>query len=100
MNAAVTAVLALIQQILPLITAGSASSGLVGSIVNVLTTWLPLIATEVTALYEPVKNIITALQSSGALTDQQRADLKALDAKVDQAFDAASAGLDPDAPEA
>lgn len=98
MNAAVSAVLALIQQILPLLTAGGASTGVAGSIISVLTTWLPLIATEVTALYEPVKNIITALQSSGALTDQQKTDLTALDAKVDQAFDAASAGLDPDAP--
>ena len=97
MNAAITAILALLQQLLPLITAGSASSGIVATVVNVLTTWLPLITTEITALYEPVKNIITVLQSSGALTEQQIADLRVLDAKVDADFEAASAGQDPDA---
>ena len=97
MNAAFTAILALLQQLLPLITAGSASSGVVGTVVNVLTTWLPLVETLTENLYTPVKNIIAALQSSGALTDQQIADLKAMDAKIDADFEAASAGLDPDA---
>ena len=97
MNAALTAVLALLQQLLPLITAGSASSGVVATVVGVLKTWLPLITAEITGLYDPVKNIITTLQSSGALTPSQIADLKVLDAKVDADFEAASAGLDPDA---
>lgn len=100
MNLALTSIIALIQQVLPLISGGSAATGLVGSIISVLQTWLPLIATEITTLYTPVKNIIVALQTSGPLTDQQKGDLSALDAKVDQAFDAASAGLDPDAPAA
>jgi predicted transglutaminase-like cysteine proteinase len=96
MNAALTAVLALIQQLLPLISSGSAATGVVASIVNVLKTWLPLIVTEVQALYEPVKNIITVLQQSGNLTDDQIADLKTVDAKVDAAYDAAVEGMDPD----
>ena len=98
MSAIGTAILALLQQLLPLITSGSAASGVVTTVVNLLTTWLPLITTEVTALYTPIKNIIAALNSSGALTDQQIADLKTSEAAIDAAFDAASAGLDPDAP--
>lgn len=100
MNTAFTAILALLQQLLPLISAGSASSGVVATIVNVLKTWLPLITTEITALYEPLKNIITVLQGSGAVTPEQISDLKVMDAKIDADFEAASAGLDPDAPAA
>ncbi len=98
MNTAFTAILALLQQLLPLISSGSASSGVVGTIIGVLKTWLPLITTEITALYEPLKNIITVLQGSGLVTAQQIADLRVMDAKIDADFDAASAGLDPDAP--
>lgn len=98
MNTAFTAILALLQQLLPLISAGSASSGVVATVVNVLKTWLPLITTEITALYEPVKNIVTVLQGSGLVTPEQIADLKVMDAKIDADFEAASAGLDPDAP--
>ncbi len=100
MSAAITAILTLLQQLLPLINAGFASSGTVSSIVATLTTWVPLIETLTEDLYTPIKNIITTLQSSGALTDQQITDLKALDAKVDADFEAASAGQDPDAPPA
>jgi len=98
MNAAVTAVLTLIQQVLPLITAsGAASTGIVASIVNALSTWLPLIVTEVDTLYEPVKNIIEALKQTGAVTPDQLTTLTALDSKMDAAFEAAAAAVDPDA---
>lgn len=98
MSAIATAILALLQQLLPLITTGSASSGVTATVVNLLTTWLPLITTEVTALYGPVKSILATLQGSGALTAQQISDLKASETLIDQAFIDASAGLDPDAP--
>ncbi len=98
MSAAFTAILALLQQLLPLITAGSASSGVVTTVLGVLKTWLPLISTGITEFYQPVKNIIAALQGSGAVTAQQIADLKVMDAQIDADFDAASAGQDPDAP--
>lgn len=99
MSAAFTSILALLQQLLPLITAGtSGASGLVSTIVNVLETWLPLIENLTEALYTPIKNIIAELQSGGALTADQITQLEALDAQVDAAFAAASAGQDPDAP--
>lgn len=94
MNAALTAVLALVGQVLPLITVGGAA----GSVISTLEAILPLVISEVSALYTPIKNIITALQSSGALTPDEITQVQALDKQVDDAFTAASVGLDPDAP--
>lgn len=93
MSAALAAVLALIQQVLPLL--GSTSGGLVGTIIKALTTWLPLIQMEITTVYEPVKQIIAALHGS-EITAEQKAELHTLDAKMDAAFEEAVAGLDPD----
>lgn len=98
MNAALTAILSLIQQVLPFAT-GASGGGLVTSIIKALQTWLPIIATEIQTLGPIVKNIIASLQSSGvALTDEQKATLTQLDAQTDAAFEAATIGLDPDAP--
>lgn len=94
MTAALTAVLALIQQALPLIQAG----GQVASVISTLESIIPLVISEVQALYQPIKNIITALQQGGGLTPAQITQLQALDKQVDDAFDAATSGLDPDAP--
>jgi len=99
MTAAVTAVLALIQQLLPLIVSGGNAS-IIASIIDVLTKWLPIIVVEVQTLYQPVKNIIAALQSASGVTADQVAALNALDAAADAAFEAATLGLDPDAPAA
>lgn len=96
MTAAITLVLNLIGQLLPLITTGGAA----GSVVSMLESVLPLVVSEVSALYTPIKNIITALQSSSALTPDEITQVQALDKQVDDAFTAASAGLDPDAPAA
>jgi hypothetical protein len=98
MTAALTAVLALIEQILPLL--GSSQANLIASIIDALTKWLPLIIQEVSALYTPVKNIIEALSANPATTADQLATLQQLDAQVDTAFEAAAAAVDPDAPAA
>lgn len=93
MSAALQAVLALIQQILPLL---GGPIPLVGVIIKALTTWLPLIQMEIEFVREPVKQIIAALHNS-EITEAQKAELHAIDAKVDAAFEDAVAGLDPDA---
>jgi hypothetical protein len=98
MTAALTAVLALIEQILPLL--GSSQATLIASIIDALTKWLPLIIQEVSALYTPVKNIIEALSANPATTADQLATLQQLDAQVDTAFEAIAAQVDPDAPAA
>lgn len=97
MNAALSSVLALIQMVLPLL--GQSQAGLVGTIIKALTTWLPMIVTEIETAYEPVKAIIAALHST-EVTAEQKADLHALDNKMDAAFEASVAGLDPDADDA
>jgi len=97
MNAALTSILALIQQVLPLIQSASNATGLVASIITALEQWLPIVIAEGEALYTPVKNIIEQLKSSGAPTQAQIDALNQLDAKVDAAFEAATVGLDPDA---
>lgn len=94
MNSAITIVLSLIEQVLPLITGGGAA----GSVVSMLESILPLVISEVSSLYTPIKNIITALQSSGALTPDEITQVQALDKQVDDAFATATAGLDPDVP--
>jgi hypothetical protein len=98
MTAALTAVLALIEQILPLL--GSSQANLIASIIDALVKWLPLIIQEVSALYTPVKNIIEALSANPATTADQLATLQQLDAQVDTAFEAIAAQVDPDAPAA
>jgi hypothetical protein len=94
MNSVITIVLNLIERVLPLITGGGAA----GSVISMLESILPLVVTEVQALYTPIKNIITALQSSGALTPDEITQVQALDKQIDDAFTTATAGLDPDAP--
>jgi hypothetical protein len=64
---------------------------LVTNIIDVLSKMLPFILAEVEALYAPVKNIIAALSANPATTADQLAQLQALDAQVDAAFEAAAA---------
>lgn len=93
LNAAITAVVALIEQLLPLI--GGSNTALINSIIDVLAKWVPLITDEVQSIVPAIKNIIAALSANPATTAQQLDDLQKLDAQVDAAFDQAVAD-DPD----
>lgn len=79
----------------PLVTSSSAAT----SIINLLSSLIPALVGELTTLITPVKNIIAALQGTGALTPAQVASLQALDAQCDAAFNAAAQadGLTPSA---
>lgn len=93
MTAAITAILSLIEQLLPaILSAGNAT--LIDSILNALTGMLPFIIEEVQALVGPVKNIIAALSANPATTAAQLTQLQALDAQVDAAFESAAASTD------
>jgi hypothetical protein len=93
MTAAISAILALIEQLLPAITsAGNVS--LIDSIITTLTNMLPFIIQEIEVLVTPVKNIIAALSANPATTASQLAELQTLDAQVDEAFDAAAGPTD------
>ena len=93
MTAAISAILALIEQLLPAITSAG-NTTLIDSIITALTNMLPFIIQGIESLVTPVKNIIAALSASPATTASQLAQLQALDAQVDSAFDAAAAATD------
>ena len=97
MTAAITAILALIEQLLPAILSASNAS-LITSIINALVGMLPFIIQEVEALAGPVKNIIAALSANPATTADQLTQLQALDVQVDAAFEAAAASTDAETP--
>jgi hypothetical protein len=93
MTLALTTLLSLISNLLPLLTS-SANANLIGSIISTLEQFLPFIVDEISSLYQPVKNIITALSANPATTAAQLATLQALDTQADAAFDAAAASTD------
>ncbi len=93
----VLGVLAIIQQILPLLNNSGTSTKAITTIVTQLEKWLPLIIQEIGVLYGPVENIIVALSANPATLAEQQATLAAIDAQVDTAFEAAAKDVDPDA---
>ena len=96
-SSTILAVLAMIEQILPLLGTTSSTVTLIGSIINALTQLLPFIVNEIGTVYTAVKNIIAQLQNTGAPTADQLAALAALDAQVDAAWLKVQAQIDPDA---
>lgn len=93
----ILAVLAMIEQILPLIGTSSATVTMIESIVAALTQLMPYIVNEISTVYTAVKNIIAQLQNTGAPTADQLAALQSLDAQVDAAWISVQAQIDPDA---
>lgn len=89
MLAAIETLLTLIQGLLA--DAGVASTSLIDRILISLIAIVPIIAENAQDFLTPVKNIIAALQSSGNVSPAQMAQLQALDAQVDAAFEAAAA---------
>lgn len=63
----------------------------IGKVIDDLEIIVPIVETVANDLAQPVKNIIAILQNNGAITDDQIAATKALDAKMDAAFDASLA---------
>lgn len=97
-----------IQSLLPLLgVAGSTSAAVVNiitaltKIIPVLEQLAPIVGDEISLIYQGIKNIIANLRGTDVeTTAQQDADLDALDARVDAAWNAISAQFDPDAPPA
>lgn len=96
-SSTILAVLAMIEQILPMIGSTSTTVTMIENVINVLTQLMPYIVNEVSTVYTAVKNIIAQLQNSGAPTADQLAALQSLDAQVDAAWTTAQASIDPDA---
>lgn len=95
---AIIAVLAVIQQIIPLLGTSAATADIITGIIAALTKLLPFIIDEVSTVYTAVKNIISLLQNSGQVTADQIAALQQLDAQVDAAWAAVLPQIDPDNP--
>lgn len=95
---AIIAVLAVIQQIIPLLGTSAATADIITGIIAALTKLLPFIINEVSTVYTAVKNIISLLQNSGQITADQTAALQQLDAQVDAAWAAVLPAIDPDNP--
>jgi len=92
MTIAIQGLLALIEQLLPLVAGSNAV--LIDSIISTLSGFLPFIVQEISVLYGPIKNIIAALSANPATTADQLATLQAMDKAVDDAFEAAAADTD------
>lgn len=86
MSAVLTALLAVLAQIAP--SLGTSSS--IGAIINALVQIIPSLVQLGEALVQPIRNIIAALSSNPAATADQLSQLRALDAQVDAAFEAAA----------
>jgi hypothetical protein len=97
-SSTILAVLAMIEQILPMITSSSTTVTMIESIISALTQLMPYIVNEVSTVYTAVKNIIAQLQNSGAPTADQLTALAALDTQVETAWAAVQPTFDPDAP--
>ncbi len=93
MTIAITALLGLLENLIPLLTS-SANANLINSIIQTLEQFLPYIVDEIESLYQPVKNIIAALSATPATNAAQSAQLATLDSQVDAAFEAAASDTD------
>lgn len=85
MSAAILALLGVLSQIAPVL-----GSSAITSVITALVQIVPTLITTVEDVVPMVKNIIAALQSNTAVTADQLAQLQALDAQVDAAFEAAA----------
>lgn len=99
---AVTTVVGLIGQMLPLLSAvvpgGAVTTTAIGGIISTLIKFEPLIQSEIGTVYTGVKNIINTLGKSPATTAEQLKTLREFDAKVDAHWDAIESKIDPDIP--
>lgn len=99
MQAAITAVLTLIEQLIPLLGLAStnATVKLIASIITTLVQFMPQIENEVSVVYQSVKNIIGALSANPDATSTQLQSLQKLDEQVDAAWNKVAPDFDPDA---
>jgi predicted PurR-regulated permease PerM len=92
MSAVITSVVTLLTTLLPLVTGNSSA---IATVIATLIQLIPAITQEVEAMIPPIKNIIAALSADPATTADQLATLQKLDADCDAAFEAAA--VDPTA---
>jgi hypothetical protein len=90
MSAIIVQILQLLATFLPRIIAG-ASAAEVTNIIGIIEQAVPLAVDVGEALAQPIRNMITALRSSGVVTPAQLDQLDTQEAALDAAFDTATA---------
>lgn len=94
----ITAVIALIEQFLPMLGTSAATATMIETIIAALEQIVPLVIEFVPVAVTSVQNIIALLKGDSTVTADQWARLDAIDAALDAANDQAIAAVDPDAP--
>jgi hypothetical protein len=84
MQAIITPLLALLQQLAP-----GATATVISQIISILTALIPILIQEYKDLLPIVQNVIAVLQQSGEITDDQWDTLDAMSAQYDAEFTAA-----------
>jgi hypothetical protein len=85
MNAAIAAILAIIQLVAP-----GATTTLISAIITALEQIVPVVVQLAQDLMPQITNIINALRSNSAITQDQLVQLKAVEDQLDAAFEAAA----------
>ena len=88
MSSIAAAVVALLTQLLPVLSTSAAS--MVVAVINALVQIIPVVVHEAEDLIAPIKNVIAALSANPATTTAQMATLATLDKQCDDAFEAAA----------
>lgn len=96
----VTAIIAVIEQLMALMGTSSATTTVIGTIISLVEKIIPLIVDFEPTVVAAFKNIVIALKADPATTQAQWDALDAIDTQLDAANDAAMAAVDPDAPSA
>lgn len=96
----VTAIIAVIEQLMALMGTSSATTTVIGTIISLVEKIIPLIVDFEPTVVAAFKNIVIALKADPATTQAQWDALDAIDTQLDAANDAAMAEVDPDAPSA
>lgn len=84
MQAIITPLLALLTQLAP-----GASTAVITQVISILTALIPILIQEYKDLLPIVQNVITVLQQSGDITDEQWDALDAMSAQYDTEFETA-----------
>jgi hypothetical protein len=94
-QAAVSGLLSLAGVVIPMIPGGNSAA--VGGIISAVKEIIPVVTDLGPVAIQGVKNVIAALSSHPATTQEQMTELASLDKQVDDAWNSVHGDFDPDA---
>lgn len=98
MNAAIIAVLTLIEELLPQLANMATAASVMAKIIDILEKWIPIVIAAFPDVIAGFQGVIAALTADPSTTQAQLETLKNLQTQIDAANDAKWAKIDPDAP--